>query len=104
MWSLVWRPSVADDLPLQRGIVGPAQIIDGQNLDHEMVEARLTRLQERQAVMACVDVEEDRAEGASRVVAQVEAEYVAIERQDAIGIRRAQHCVPQAQGSGAENP
>ena len=64
--------------------------------------ARLAGLQERQAVVARVDVEEHGAERVVRVVAHAEAEHVPVERHDAVDVRGAQHHVPHAQDAGAE--
>src|SRR6266581_917715 len=80
MKSLVCR---GDAAVLARGeIIGLADVVEHVELDHEMMDAVLSGLQHREAVMARIDVEEIDLERLEHVVAQPQPEHVLIEPQD----------------------
>ena len=81
MKSLVWRPSV---VPMRPGsaagdVVGLADVVEIEELHHDVMDAAAARLDHGEAVVARIDVEEVRLEGLQDVVAQAEAQHVLVE-------------------------
>src|SRR5437763_13653082 len=86
----------------ERDIVGLPHIIEAEQLDHHVVDAVLTGLEEGEAVVARIDVEEKRLERLEDVIAQAEAKHVTIERNDIVEPLDRKHCVAHAKRAGAK--
>jgi len=100
MKSLVCR---GDAAVLARGeIIGLADVVEHVELDHEMMDAVLSGLQHREAVMARIDVEEIDLERLEHVVAQPQPEHVLIEPQHVLDALDREHDVAHAERPGAE--
>src|SRR2546423_15237318 len=86
----------------ERDIVGLPHIIEAEQLDHHVVDAVLTGLEEGEAVVARIDVKEKRFERLEDVIAQAEAEHVTIERNDIVKPLDGEHRMAHAKRSGAK--
>src|ERR1041385_7988524 len=96
--------SRADALRIgQCDVVGLPDIIKAEELDHHVVHAVLAGLDKGEAVMAWVDMAEIGAERLEDVVAQAEAQNIAIERQDVIGTLNRKHRMAHAERPRAKS-
>ncbi len=87
---------------LKRDIVGLADIVERKQLHHQVMHAVAAGLDQREAVMPRVDVEEIGAKRLLHVVAEPEAEQIDVERHHRIDILDRQHGVAEAESTGAE--
>jgi hypothetical protein len=85
-----------------RDVVALADVVEIAGLDHQVMDADLAGLDEGDAVVARIDVEEIRRERLGEVVAEVEAQDVLIERQDVADLLAVEHGVAHAERAGAE--
>ena len=94
MKSLVWRPSVTPIAALfaEREIVALADIVEAEQLHHDVMHGVLAGLDEGEAVVARIEVQEARDERMVVIIGQPEAERVAIERHQLVdGLRACRH-------------
>src|SRR5262249_59769295 len=80
-----------------------ANVVETVEFDHEMMDVSSAHLDQRQAVVAWVDVEEKGLERLDHPIAELKAQQIAIERQQGIGMRDGKHGVAQAQGTRAKS-
>ena len=107
MKSLVWRPSVTPIAALfaERQIVALADIVEAEQLHHDVMHGVLAGLDEGEAVVARIEVQEPRDERMIVIIGQPEAERAAIERHQLVdGFRGVdiEHDMAQAERSGAK--
>src|SRR6266536_5414067 len=89
---------------LARGeIIGLADVVEHEELDHEMMDAVVPGFQHREAVVPGIDVEEVDFERLDHVVAQPQPEHVLIEPQHVLDALDREHDVPHAERPGAES-
>src|SRR3954467_14455202 len=99
----VTAESRADALGVgQRDVIGLPDVVETEQLDHHVVHAVLARFDEREAVVTRVDVAEIGAERLEDVIAQPEAEHVAIEGQHIIDTLHREHGMAHAERTGSE--
>ena len=94
-------PGHLDPLGLDQ-VVASADVVDVAQLDHEVVQRRDADLEEGQAVMTGVGVEERRLERRHHVVGEPEAQHVGVEADGRLQLRHHQHHVAQPQLAGLE--
>ena len=87
---------------LQREVVALADVVEIAGLDHQVMDAGLAGFDEGDAVVARIDVEEIRRERLGEVVAEMEAQDVAVERQHVVDLLAVEHGVAHAERAGAE--
>lgn len=85
-----------------RQVVCLADVIEVAKLDHQMMHAVGAGIDESQAVVAGIEMEEISFEWPQDVVAETKTEDVRIERHDQIEPRRGQDRMPHAERSGSE--
>ena len=93
----------ADTALLQLGeVIGLADIIERIELDHQVVKAVDAGLDRGEAVMAAVEMKEERLERALRVVAEAEAEQVDVKGQHRVERSDGENDVTEPKRSGAK--
>src|SRR5258708_13350856 len=85
-----------------REIVALADIVEAEQLDHHVMGGVLPGLDEGEAMVPLVDVHEIAAERAQPIIAEPEAEQLAVERHDPIDAVHVQHHMAHAERAGAE--
>ena len=86
----------------QCDVVALADIVERKQLHHQMMHAVPAGLDQREAVMPRVDMEEVGAKRLFDVVGKSEAEHVDIERHHGFDVLDRQHGVPEAERAGAK--
>src|ERR1044072_373245 len=86
----------------QRNVVGLPDVVETEQLNHQVMDPVLAGFEKREAVVARIDVEEICLERLENVVAEREAEQVAVERQYVVEPLNREHRVAHAERTGAE--
>src|SRR5262245_29977068 len=91
------------DFKVLRQVEALTNVIETVEFGHEMMDVISTGLDQRQAVVARVDMEEKGLERLDHPIAEPKAQQIAIEGQQGIDMRHGKHGVAQTQGTGAES-
>src|SRR6202000_1110389 len=86
----------------QRDVVGLVKLFEREQLHHQMMHAGLAGLDQRQRVMARIDVEEISAERLLDVIGKAEAEHARIERHYRLDVLDRQYGMSEALRPGTE--
>src|ERR1044072_5033330 len=85
----------------QRNVVGLPDVVETEQLNHQVMDPVLAGFEKREAVVARIDVEEICLERLENVVAEREAEQVAGERQYVVEPLNREHRVAHAERTRA---
>src|SRR5262252_6921640 len=86
----------------QRQIVALPDVVEAEELHHQMMGGAAAGLDEGDRVVARIGVEEVGVERSHHIVGQAEPEHVAIERHGVVDVLDVQHGMTHAERSGAE--
>ena len=89
----------------ERDIVALADVVEAEQLHHDVMDRVLAGLDESKAVMPWIEMKEARDEGMRVIIGQPEAERIAIERHEPVDRLRSvdiEHDVAEAQRTGAK--
>ncbi len=86
----------------QGKIVALPDVVEGEQLDHQMMRRVAASFDEGNGVMARIGVKEIRVEGTPHVIGKMKSEHVTIEWQRVIDVLDVQHHVAHAERPGAE--
>ena len=86
----------------EREVVALADVVEVEQLHHQMMRGVAAGLDERDRMVARIGVEEIGVERPRHVVGEPEAEHVAIERDHVVDAFDVQHRVAHAERAGAE--
>src|ERR1700760_170806 len=86
----------------ERDVIALADVVERKQLHHQMMHAVAAGLDQSEAVMPRIDVEEIRAKRFLHVVAERKAEHVDIERHHRIDIFNRQHGMSKSERAGAK--